>query len=198
MEKPQGYEEAKASGEFTPPELGGHKMVIKQVSETTSKSGKNMIVVLFDFDQTDKQAGYFKKSFDDDIRPDKKWPVGGTSYIVTEDAEGKCSRSFKTFITCIEHSNAGFTTQWGDNFASQFKGKKIGGNFGKEHYLNKDNEDKTANKLRWFISLDKVADAKIPDEKELSNEDKAKLSGAVKDDNFANVPADIDADLPFN
>ncbi len=198
MNKPQGYEETQTSGDFTPPALGGHNMVIKQVNETKSKSGKDMIVVLFDFDQSDKQAGYFKKSFDDDIRPDKKWPSGGTSYILTDDAEGKCSRSFKTFITCIEHSNAGFTTQWGDNFASQFKGKKIGGNFGAEHYVNNKGEEKVSNKLRWFVSLDKVADVKIPDEKMLSDEDKAKVGGAVKDDNFVNVPADIDSELPFN
>ena len=55
MQKPRNYEETQAQGEFTPVELGGHQMVIKQVTETKSKTGKDMIVVLFDFNQSDKQ-----------------------------------------------------------------------------------------------------------------------------------------------
>lgn len=49
MQKPNNYDETPAGGEFTPVDLGGHKLIIKQVSETKSKSGKDMIVVLFDF-----------------------------------------------------------------------------------------------------------------------------------------------------
>ena len=56
MKKPDSYDEAKAGGEFTPVELGGHKMIIKQVSETKSKSGKDMIVVLFDFAPDDSYS----------------------------------------------------------------------------------------------------------------------------------------------
>ena len=72
MNKPNNYENTQAAGEFTPVELGGHKLVIKQVNETKSKTGKPMIVVLFDFARDDKQPGYFEKMFRDDIRPDKK------------------------------------------------------------------------------------------------------------------------------
>ena len=49
MKKPDGYDEAKASGEFTPVKDGGHYAVIKQVSERQSSTGKDMVVVLFDF-----------------------------------------------------------------------------------------------------------------------------------------------------
>ena len=86
-----------------------------------------MIVVFFDFAPGDKQAGYFAELFKNDIRPDKKWSNQATQYILTEDENGDCSRSFKTFLTCVEHSNRGFTTQWGDNFGQQFKGKLVGG-----------------------------------------------------------------------
>ena len=44
MKKPKNYDETPTGG-FTPVELGGHKMVIKQVIETKSKTGKDMIVV---------------------------------------------------------------------------------------------------------------------------------------------------------
>lgn len=72
MNKPNNYDNTQAAGEFTPVELGGHKLIIKQVTETTSKNGKPMIVVLFDFAPDDKQPGYFMEQFKNDIRPDKK------------------------------------------------------------------------------------------------------------------------------
>lgn len=34
MQKPNNYENTQAQGEFTPVELGGHKLIIKQVNET--------------------------------------------------------------------------------------------------------------------------------------------------------------------
>ena len=49
MKKPNNYEETQAQGEFTPVELGGHHLVIKQVNEKKSSTGKDMLVVLFDF-----------------------------------------------------------------------------------------------------------------------------------------------------
>ena len=128
MQKPNNYDQTPAGGDFTPVELGGHKIIIKQVSETKSKNGKDMIVVLFDFAADDSQPGYFTEQFKNDIRPDKKWPNQATQYIMKEDSEGNTSRSFKTFCTCVEHSNAGFTVQWIDNWGAQFKNKKIKNN----------------------------------------------------------------------
>lgn len=202
MQKPNNYDETKARGEFTPVELGGHKLVIKQVNETKSKNGKDMIVVLFDFAEDDKQPGYFMEQFQNDIRPDKKWPNQATQYILTEDAEGKCSRSFKTFTTCVEHSNAGFSVQWGDKFCQCFKGKKIGGVFGEQmDYYN--GEEKKKRVLRWFCLLDKVADAAIPDMSETKPYKEYKQgggmpSGGTFNDGFMNIPDGIDEELPFN
>lgn len=105
MKKPNNYEETQVHGEFTPVELGGHKLVIKQVEERMSRTNKPMIVVFFDFAPGDKQAGYFAEAFKNDIRPEKKWPNQATQYILTEDNEGNCSRSFKTFLTCVEHGD---------------------------------------------------------------------------------------------
>ena len=200
MQKPNNYENTQAQGEFTPVELGGHKLIIKQVNETASKNGKPMIVVLFDIAQDDIQPGYFTEQFKNDIRPDKKWPNQATQYILTEDENGDCSRSFKTFITCVEHSNSGFTTQWGDNFEKQFKNKKIGGVFGlqMDYYEGKEREKRV---LRWFISLDKVPDARIPDiseTKAFKNHKSGYPEGATSaGDGFMNIPDGIDEELPF-
>lgn len=197
MNKPNSYEETQAQGDFTPVELGGHKLIIKQVSETKSKSQKDMIVVLFDFAPDDKQPGYFAEQFKNDIRPEKKWPNQATQYILTEDQDGKCSRSFKTFTTCVEHSNSGFATQFGDNFGAQFKGKKIGGVFGivEEEY---NGECKKKRKMRWFISIDKVADAPIPDEKLLASNGNSASAPSSAGDGFMNIPSDLESEeLPF-
>ena len=125
MQKPNGYEEAQASGEFTPVNLGGHHAVIMQVTEKKSSTGKDMIVVVFDFAKNDEQAGYFNDRFKNDTRDDKKWPFNGTKYIMVNDYQdaNKTSRQFKTFCTCFEKSN-GTEVNWGlPNWGAQFKGK---------------------------------------------------------------------------
>ena len=204
VSKPTNYDNTPASSGYEPPELGGHKLVIKQVSEKQSKTGKPMIVVLFDFADDDKQPGYFSEQFANDIRPDKKWPNQATQYILTEDADGKCTRNFKTFTTCVEHSNVGFQVQWGDKFCQCFKGKKIGGVFGEQmDYYN--GEEKKKHVLRWFISLDKVADAAVPNMSETKAYKEYKQGGGMSnygtpvDDGFMNIPDNIDdSELPFN
>ena len=187
MNKPQGFDEVQIGGDFTPVELGGHHMIIKGVKEEKSKSGKDMIVVAFDFAKNDSQPGYFSDLFEKDIRPDKKWANHGTSYILTMDAKdaSKTSKSFKSFITAFEKSN-GCEAIWGDKFCNQFKDKKIGGVFGEveEEY---NGEIKKRHKLRWFCEDDKVDTASIPAPKLLTNAN-----------NFAAIPANVTADeIPF-
>ena len=53
MNKPAAYDTTQAAGEFEPIALGGHKMVIKQVSEKKTQNGLNMLVILFDFAEGD-------------------------------------------------------------------------------------------------------------------------------------------------
>lgn len=206
MKRPNGYEEARVQGEFVPVELGGHKMVIKQVSERQNKNGVDMIVVLFDFAPDDEQAGYFMKKFQDDIRPDKKWPNQATKYINVNDNEGKCSSAFKTFCTCVEHSNAGFESfkNNGDFDIAGFKNKKVGGVFGEEldYYNGKETVKRV---LRWFSSLDKLAEVQIPGQSETKAHKDWKAGGGQQNaaiaatGDFMNIPADIsDEELPFN
>lgn len=201
MKKPNNFENTQAQGGFTPVELGGHYLIIKEVLEMKSKTGKEMIKISFDFARNDKQPGYFTEAFKNDIRPDKKWPNQATQYILTEDSEGNCSRSFKTFITCVEHSNNGFVTQWGDNFGAQFKNKVVGGVFGpqKDYYENKEREKRV---LRWFVSADKVKDAQVLDIQETQAYKNYKNgyhpSATSAGDGFMNIPDGIDEELPFS
>lgn len=203
MKKPNNYEETKAQGDFTPVELGGHKMIVKQVSEKQNKNGKPMIVVLFDFAQDDVQPGYFGQQFADDIRPDKKWPNQATQYINVLDNDGNTSRAFKTFCTCVENSNTGFSC-WKQDETFNFQGvknKKIGGVFGPQmdYYNGRELEKRV---LRWFVSLEKVADAKIPEMSETQaykNHIQGYAPGSTPAGNgFMNIPDGIDEELPFN
>lgn len=199
MQKPTGYDNAKAQGDFIPVELGGHYLVIMQVEELQSKTGKPMIKVSFDFAPEDKQPGYFAEAFKNDIRPDKKWSNQATVYILVNDEKGETSSKFKTFTTCVEHSNAGFNTQWGiNNWGAQFKGKKIGGVFGEQmdYYNGKEAKKRV---MRWFVSTDKVANAEIPKITETAAYKSFRQNGAIAEsDGFMNIPDGIDEDLPFN
>ncbi len=194
INKPNNYENVQVSGDFTLVELGGHHLVIKSVTEQKSKSGKDMIVVRFDFSNKDTQAAYFQQSFDDDIRPEKKWPHQATQYILTEDMKGDCSRNLKTFITCVENSNPGFEPNWGEDFCNSFTGKELGGVFGEveNEYEGKVNMKR---EMRWFVSSDKVADASVPGAKYLSNRPAQPFS---TNNGFVNIADGLDEELPFN
>lgn len=193
MQKPNNYDNVQASGDFTPVTPGGHHLIIKKVEESKTKTGKDMIIVAFDMAAGDKQPNYFSDMFANDIRPDKKWPRSGRQYIVVTDNEGNTSRSFKTFITCVEKSNNGFKTEWGDGFAAQFKGKRIGGVFGivENEYQGKITK---RTELRWFCEDTKADNAKVPDPKLLPNNNVT--VAAPSSDGFMNITGDED-EIPF-
>lgn len=213
MLKTQGYDEAPSGfqqkEEITP---GGHHLIIKQVNETQSKTGKPMIVVLYDFAQNDAQAGAFMNEFKNDERADKKWPNRGTSYIMTQDWQdaSKTSRNFKSFCTCFEKSND-CMIKWIEDpiaWSAQFKNRKIGGVFGVVHDVYNGKEF-TKTELRWFCEDSKADSAQVPQERMLSDTQKAKLdpqpnaAGSniiperAPDEGFVTIPEGIDEELPF-
>lgn len=194
MQKPNNFDNVQIGGDFTPVELGGHHMIIKQVAERETKTGKPMLVVLFDFAKNDKQPEYFSEQFRSDVRPEKKWPNNGTNYIVTVDNNNQCSRNLKSFIKAVEDSNPGFLTAWGDGpqFSAQFKNKKIGGVFGyvEEEY---NGERKMRRKLRWFCTDSAAENARVPQEKTLDDAP----AGQTVNAGFMDIP-ETEADaIPF-
>lgn len=199
MQKPNGYDEARESGSFTPVEVGGHYAVVKQVTETQSSTGKDMIVVLFDFIAPDHQAGYHKAAFDADTRDGRKWPFNGSKYIMISDFvdPSKTSRAFKTFCSCVEKSN-GFTIKWGGaNWGKQFKDKKIGVVYGLEEHSY---EGKTSMRSvpKWFCAWDAVEGSRIPEPKYLPGHNAPAAAPAIGGDDFMNIPAEAeDEGIPF-
>jgi hypothetical protein len=133
--------------------------------------------------------------FKNDIRPDKKWPHVGTQYILSEDKDGNCSKSFKSFITAFESSN-NCSAIWGEKFAAQFKNKKIGGVFGE---VENEYNGKTTmrHELRWFCADDKVDGAAIPAAKYLNGNNGGNGGSSTASAPDVNVPEGTDEEVPW-
>ena len=191
MQKPNGYDETKTSGEYMPIRLGGHYCSIRQVSEARSSKGNDMIIVQVDFCGPDDQAYYFAAKYENDTRPGKKWPFNGTKYIMVYDYDdpGKTSRQFKNFCDLVERTN-NISIKWGcDNWSRQFEGKRIGAVYGEEEseYNGRLSMRET---LKWFTPWDWVKTAKIPEPKYYNP--KGKVFG---DSSFVSVPEEDE--VPF-
>ena len=196
MIKPNGFEETREFGEYTPLELGGHKLTIMKVEECTASTGSQYIKVSFDTAKDDIQPNYFSNQYKQDTRTEKKW--SGVTTVFPTDKDGKTSRAFKTFCTSVEKSNAGFKMVWGDKFCDALKGKFIGGVFGEEEYEDSYGEVKTARKLFWFRSVEGVMDADVPQKRTLAKDDKETTTPQYNP--YANVSFEQitdDDDLPF-
>lgn len=142
------------------------------------------------------------KQFENDIRPDKKYPNAGTNYMVIDESVDYGVRNLKTFITCVEKSNPGFAVKWGDNFGQQFKGKLIGGIFRleKDWY---DSKEVKRHKLAWFRSVEGIKDADIPEERTTKAYDDHLKEEAIMGVNpagtdFMSIPDSVQEELPFN
>ena len=185
MRKPNNYDSVAASLSFEPLALGGHPCIIKGVEEAKSKAGRDMLKVALDIAPDDPQAGYYAEKFANDDRENKKWPC--IAYIVTEDKDGNCSRNLAQFVTSVEESNPGFQFPW--DRLDLLKGKKVGGVFGQEEYMNDKGEIKKATKLFWFRNVAKVKDAPVPKLKEYKG-----AQSPAKPAGWADISA---ADIPF-
>lgn len=156
MQKPQDFENVQAYAGFESLAPGGHMCKIMNIAETKSKAGRDMIVISLDTDKTDSQPEFFTQQFKNNQKPDKKWSNNAVVRQLVLDAEGNTNRGFKTFIEMIEKSNSGFKVQWGDNFATCFKGKLVGGIFGREEYLDTYGISKFAVKFQSFRTVDDI------------------------------------------
>ena len=192
-----GKTEAKEFGEFEALELGGHEIVILDAREyTNEQTGNVSLKVCVDIAGKDKQAGYFKKQYDENADIQAKWSAGGTRYLSLKDEQ---IAYLKGFITAIENSNAGFKFDMKGTW-EQLKGKRLAGQFGWEEYTAQDGTTKVATKLTQFRSLDKLNEIKIPSVKLLNGtyadyeEYKANRAKATADDDVVEIK---DSDLPF-
>lgn len=137
--------------------LGGHICVIKQVKIETTKNGREMMIIAFDFAQNDSQPFYFNKMHEEDKKrnPSAKWRGVYYQMLGTEAS----NPYFKQLIVNIEKSNPGYVWDWNEN---GLIGKQFGGVFGREEYLNNKGEKKFSTKCRFIVELDRVFEIDTP------------------------------------
>lgn len=176
---------------------GGHKCEIKQVEETTSKSGKAMLIVSIDTSPEDTQPLFYTNRYVADTRPDKKW--SGNVYIVLEGEYGE--QNLNRFLGAVDHSNENFNPMAGGELDPKvFKGMKVGVIFREEEYNNQNGEVRTAVKPAFWCNYNDAPEQKIPKIKFLprSTTDPTNFTPSWQQTaGFVDVPADDEQGLPF-
>ena len=187
MEKLQGYEEAKAiTGEYEKLEAGGYICKIVSAKEEKSKSGKRMLVLALDILEGDKKD-FFRKRFDENTSPEKKWPAGA---IYRQMLEGEKAAGFlKGLMTSLEASNDGFKWNWDEKKLTDLK---CGAIFGEEEYEKMDGSIGTSTKIKFIRTAKAIQDGnyKVPELKKLPQKGEAF-------EDFVNSVTSDNEDLPF-
>lgn len=198
MIKPNDYDNVQGYGEYEALELGGHIMKIVNVEETVSSTGKPMIKIYLDTDKSDKQPQYFKARYDSNARANKKWPCVVCQLVY--DDTGATNRGLKAFHECVEKSNESkFKLLWGDKYCECFKGKLIGGVFGREEFIASDGSAKWTTKCFFFRSVGVILKGvPVPEDKSLGgNKPVARQNVVVQaQPGELPIPGDDD-DYPF-
>lgn len=167
LNKPTDFEAAQAYGEFTPIAVGGHIMRIMGVEVVKSSTGKEMLKISLDTASDDSQPAYFAAKYRADTRAEKKW--GCLMFQLVYDEQGATNRGFKTFVTSVEESNAGFKVTWGAGFESCLKDKRVGAIFREEEYEKTDGTVGKSTKPFAFRSVETIkAGVEIPEPKLLN------------------------------
>ena len=180
MNKPQDFDNVQEYGNFIPLPPGGYVCRILRVEETTAQSsGAPMLKIGLEIEEGEYK-GYYRRSFDEDTRRDKKWPCIVNQLVYDTNGSNTTNRGFKTFVTAVQKSNPGFTVQWGPNFAACFKNKVVGGVFRREQYKAQDGKLRFSTKCAWFRSVDEIRKGiDVPEDKLIAdnNQNKGYSSG---------------------
>lgn len=185
MEKPTGYDNAQAFGEFETLPAGGYKCIIKKVGYEKSQNEKAYLKLAIDILEGEYKD-FFKRKFDNDAREDKKW--SGVWVVFIEGYNpGTTNPKFKGLITSVEASNPNFKFDFNEQ---TLENKKVGIVFREEDFEGQDGQVHTSTKPFFAVAYDKAEEASVPNRKGLSNQ-----TNSNADSQFT-ASADND-DLPF-
>ena len=149
--------EAKGMDDFKGLPIGAYECVIKDaIINHNEITGKNTLKISVDI-ASGEYKDFFKKSYENDTRIDKKWNNNAVRYLAYE---GENVSYFKGFLTVIENSNIGYKWDWDE---TKLKGKKVCGVFQYEEYEKQDGTKGIKVRLNKFRSLDKLKDIEVSD-----------------------------------
>ncbi len=209
IKKPEGYDQAQAyTGEFVSLPAGCYVCVIKQVSQTETQNHRPQFVILFDIAEGEFK-GIYQNRYDADKRKDPK--TAKWKGVHKQVMDGDALPRFKGIMTSIEKSNPGYTFQWGiEDNEKTLVGKKFGAVMGREEFITQNGDRRFSTKIVWVRSLDGLKDAKVPEDKLLTDADIAEWNRthmpvqpapaadpSLAADGFMNIPDGIDEELPF-
>lgn len=185
MRRINDWKNIKESGTFERLAPGGYIVKILNVKDFPEKE---YLKISFDIAEGDKK-GFFKKSFDNDTRDQKKWPNGG-SFI--RSYKQTAASMFKGFVSAVEASNKGYTFDFDEQ---TLVGKVVGLVLGDEEFLNQKGQVRTRTYVNAVRSVEAIknGDYKVPELKKL---DASKVTTAATTtssapfvDPFADAPA---------
>ena len=156
MERIENWEniEAKGVSDFVRLPAGGYVCkIVNAVEHTNDMTGNKSLKVLVDIAEGQFKE-YFKKAYDNNTNPEKRWDNNSTKYIGLGE---KSLPFFKGFITAVENSNPGYKWNWDEK---TLIGKKIGGVYQWEEYEKQNGSRGVKVKLNAFRTVDKVHEAK--------------------------------------
>lgn len=162
-----GYEEVKVNNFAEKLKLGGHicKVLEAKVEQLESKKDSKkyeQLVIKFDIESPDEQAGFYANKFAEDARADAlnaKWKGYHRISVPTDESEDFIKSNFKAFTTSVEESNPGYKWNWDEN---TLVGKTFGGIFGLEEFITQDGKTLSLTKIRFIRSTKKIGEASIP------------------------------------
>ena len=189
MNKPNGYDEAQAYGDFKVLPAGGYKCLIKKVACEKTQAGKEYLKIAFDI-ADGEYKDFYKEKFANDTRDinQKKWSGIWTIFVEGYEA-GTTNSKLKGLITSVEKSN-NFTFDWNKaNNEQDLVGKKVGIVFREEEFIGQDGQIHTSVKPCYAMNYDEVENAKVPNKKTLGDQ--------AFENNYNSADATGDDDLPF-
>lgn len=174
---------------------------------TKSRDGLPMVEALFDICEGEYN-NYFGDKYKANLmrNPQAEYPSNGRAKVVAVDAEGKTKKTFKGFVTSIEHSNDMTMPREDTAFLNALSGKLIGVIFGREEFLGGDGKPHWVTKPRWYRSVQDIESGnfEVPEDTPLATSAPSTDFGSNVSALFGDVPVtEVDSfsaaedDIPF-
>lgn len=136
---------------------GGYICRIIKARMTKSANNLPMLEALFDICEGE-YSNYFGDKYRNNLQrnPQSEYPSNGRAKVVAVDENGKTKRTFKGFVTSVEHSNEINLPREDNAFLKALEGKTIGVIFGREEFEGTDGKTHWATKPRWYRSVQDI------------------------------------------
>lgn len=176
---------------------GGHKCIIKQMTEGKSSTGKEMLTIMFDTTEEDIQPKYFTNDYLAQ-ESNKKWH--GSYFMVNNDYFLKTLKQLNGAIKATNESFEGVSEE-GLVITEAYKGQKVGIVFREEEFMANTERKATSVKPLYFCNYDEAPEREIPAKKALTETPQAFTPSAdpmAANEGFMAVPDNLeDEGLPF-